>query len=107
VQLLRGIGIVLAIAGGELVMIVAAVWLNRHVLSPVMAVDFLRALVSGAATVALLTSIARGTPLLGIPLCIATFALLSAVVGLIKREDLEVLTSMVRRRGGVEPAGAA
>jgi O-antigen/teichoic acid export membrane protein len=97
-----GIGIVLAMACGELVMVTAAVLLLRNLVSGAMAADFFRGLLAGTATIALIRSVSL-TPLLGIPLCVATFGVLAAVVGLVRRDDLELLSSMFRRRSTVMP----
>jgi O-antigen/teichoic acid export membrane protein len=95
-----GIGIVLAMASGELVMVTAAVLLIRHMLSGGMALDFLRGLTSGAGTIVLMRSLPAVSPLIGIPLCLVTFAVLSLVVGLVRRADLILLAPMFRKRAG-------
>jgi O-antigen/teichoic acid export membrane protein len=92
-----GIGIMLAIAGGELVMVVAAILLIRRYVTPRMALDLVRGLLSGAATIALMRSIPTIHPIVGIPLCIAIFGAVSAATGLITRQDLEFLISAARR----------
>jgi O-antigen/teichoic acid export membrane protein len=98
-----GIGIVLAMACGELVMVTAAVLLIRDIVAGAMALDFFRGLVAGIATIALIRSLPQITPLLGIPVCVVSFAVLSAAVGLVTRADIELLGSMFRRRGTLPP----
>jgi O-antigen/teichoic acid export membrane protein len=93
-----GIGVVLAMASGELVMVIAAVLLIRDSISAAMGIDFVRGVIAGAATVALIRALPPITPLLGIPLCVAAFGILSAVVGLVGRADVELLAPMLRRR---------
>jgi O-antigen/teichoic acid export membrane protein len=98
-----GIGIVLAMACGELVMVTAAILLIRDMVSRAMAVDFVRGLVAGVATIVLFRSMPQITPLFGIPLCVVSFTVLSAVVGLLTRTDIDLLTSMVRKRDTTIP----
>jgi O-antigen/teichoic acid export membrane protein len=93
-----GIGIVLAMASGELVMVSAAVLLIRHMISGGMAIDFLRGLAAGAATIVLMRSLPGVSPFIGIPACVAAFAILSVVVGLVRRADLAPLVAVFRRR---------
>jgi O-antigen/teichoic acid export membrane protein len=93
-----GIGVVLAMASGELVMVTAAVLLIRDSISAAMGIDFVRGVIAGAATVALIRALPPITPLLGIPLCVVVFGILSAVVGLVGRADVELLAPMLRRR---------
>jgi O-antigen/teichoic acid export membrane protein len=98
-----GIGIVLAMACGELVMVGAAVVLIRHLLEGAMLVDVLRALAGGAATIALFRALPAITPFIGIPLCVLTFIALCGVVGLVRRADVEVLLAMFGRRSQLAP----
>jgi O-antigen/teichoic acid export membrane protein len=98
-----GIGIVLAMACGELVMVTAAVLLIRDIVAGAMILDFFRGLAAGVATVALVRWLPPVTPLLGIPLCVAVFAALSAAAGLLTRRDVELLSSMFRKRGPAAP----
>jgi O-antigen/teichoic acid export membrane protein len=98
-----GIGIVLAIACGELVMVTAAVLLIRDIVTGAMATDFFRGLAAGVATVLVIRALPPITPLLGIPLCVAMFAVLSVVVGLVRRADIDLLASMFRRRSTLVP----
>lgn len=91
-----GIGVVLAMACGELVMVVAAVILMRGVMTMSMITDVVRGLAAGAATVVIFRYLPHISPILGIPLSVATFALVAWVIGLIDRDDIALLTSMVR-----------
>jgi O-antigen/teichoic acid export membrane protein len=92
-----GMGVVLAMACGEVVMVAAAVLLLRDVIERAMFLDFLRALVSGFATVLLIRSFPPISPFIGIPLCVASFAAFSWAVGLVRPADLDALLPGIRR----------
>jgi O-antigen/teichoic acid export membrane protein len=96
-----GIGIVLAMATGELVMVAGAITLIRDVVDRAMLADFARALSAGVVTVLIVRAVPAIPAFLGIPVCLATFAALSAAVGLVKRPDVEIFSSMFRRRSGL------
>jgi O-antigen/teichoic acid export membrane protein len=106
-----GIGIVLSFGLSELVVLTGAlVLLPRGILTGATLVDAARALGSAALTATLFWLIPPLSPWLGIPLCIATFAGSSWLLGLLHRRDLEVLYDIVGKpRGGAaypfEPPG--
>jgi O-antigen/teichoic acid export membrane protein len=102
-----GMGIVMAMAGGELVMVGAAMVMLRHALSRRVFADLLRALASGGVTILLLRALPAIPAPLGIPLCVATFAALCVVTGLITRTDIDMVLSRVRRRRPVVVKAAA
>jgi len=102
-----GIGIVVAMAGGELVMVTAAVVMIRHALERAMVVDVLRAVAAGAATILLMRVLPSVSPLVGIPLCVLTFAAMSAVVGLVTLADTDALRHGFGRRSPVLPQTGA
>jgi O-antigen/teichoic acid export membrane protein len=94
-----GIGVMLSFGGGELVMIVAAIYLMPHgALDRSIAFDLLRGVVAGAGTLLVMQPLLGLTPFVAIPACVIVFALLSGVVGLLTRSDLNVLAGMLRRR---------
>ena len=89
----------LALACGELVMVTAAVLLIREVVDGSMAIDFIRGLAAGAATILLMRALPTVNPLIGIPLCVLMFLAVAVAVRLLKRSDLELLSAMVSKRG--------
>jgi O-antigen/teichoic acid export membrane protein len=93
-----GIGIVLAMASGEMVMVTAAVLLIRDVVDRGMLLDFARGVSAGLLTILLFRFLPAIPALLAIPLCIVAFVALSAAVGLVRRPDIDLLSSMFRRR---------
>ena len=100
-----GIGIMFAVAGGELVMVAAACQLIREAVDRRMAVDLLRGLLGGAATVLLMRLLPPLTPVISIPACVLVFLGLSVAVGLVNRADLEILAATLFRSRSA--AGAA
>jgi O-antigen/teichoic acid export membrane protein len=98
-----GIGVVLSMGCGELVMVVGAVMLMRDVITMSMVIDIARAVAANAATVVILRSLPAMSPIVGIPLSIVTFAAVAAAIGLVGRDDLVMLSSMLRKRGAVAP----
>jgi O-antigen/teichoic acid export membrane protein len=102
-----GIGVVVAFALSELVVLAAAVIvLGRGTLQPAMALDVLRALGAIGATLLLFRLIPPVSPWVGVPLCIAGFGAASFVVGLIGPHDLAVLgTAVWRQRTAAPRAG--
>jgi O-antigen/teichoic acid export membrane protein len=94
-----GIAVMLAFGGGELVMIAASIYLMpQGALESSIALDLLRALGAGAGTLLIVTPFIRVSPFVAIPGCVIVFSILAAVVGLLTRADLELLTGMLRRR---------
>ena len=98
-----GIGIVLGMFGGELMMLAVAVKMIRHVLKGAMLIDFLRGLVSGAATIILMRFVEPITPVFLIPLCVLTFLAFSGIVGLVRRSDIETMVTMLISRKRLDP----
>jgi O-antigen/teichoic acid export membrane protein len=98
-----GVGIVFALAGGELVMVAGAVFMLRNLVEVAMAADFARGIAGGAATILLMRALPAVSPLLGIPLCVALYLVLSVAVGLLRRADFDLLASMFRRRAALVP----
>lgn len=103
-----GIGIMIAMGVGEVLMVAAAILLIREAFDARMLIDLVRGAVSGAATILLMRPLASLSPFVGIPLCVALFLLVSLVVGLVNRDDLELLTAGIRNRraSAATPAAA-
>jgi O-antigen/teichoic acid export membrane protein len=94
-----GLGIVIAFSASELVMLVAcSAVLPRGTLDRSTLLDLGRALLAGAGTLLLFRLLPPFTPWVGIPACIAAFALLSLTVGLVNRNDVSNLSVLFRRR---------
>jgi O-antigen/teichoic acid export membrane protein len=103
-----GIGVVLAMACGELVMVAAAIVLMRDIITPSMGADVCRALAANAATIMLIRYLPHMSPILGVPLAVATFAVAAGLVGLIGRGDVAMFLSLLpqtRRPRLSGPAG--
>jgi O-antigen/teichoic acid export membrane protein len=98
-----GVGIVLALACGEFVMIGASLWLMRQYLSKAMLADVARGLIVGIATIAGMELLPPLTPFIAIPLCIVMFALLAVLLGSVTRDDVQLLTSSFGQRRGTDP----
>jgi len=102
-----GIGVVVAFAASELVVFAGAmVILPRGTLEPAAGLDVGRALAAAAATTLLFRVLPPLSPFVGVPLCVAAFGAASVALGLVRRADLEVLQTLLRRRRS-EPVPAA
>jgi O-antigen/teichoic acid export membrane protein len=93
-----GIGVMLALGAGEVAMVTAAMLLIREAVDGRMLLDFLRGLISGGATVLLVRAVSPVTPLVGIPLCVLAFVGLATLVGLVDRQDFQLITTAFRKR---------
>jgi len=93
-----GIGVTVAAVISEVVIFAGGLMLMpRGTLSGAVFVDGFRALCCGLATWALFQVLPPLPPWLGIPFCIAAYAALSSAVGLLRREDVRMLASLLRR----------
>jgi O-antigen/teichoic acid export membrane protein len=92
-----GLGVMYAMAIGELMMFAASCFLLRHVLDRRTIGDLLRSLLAGATTVLLFRLLPEFNPILAIPLCVAMFAALSLLTGAVKRSDVEALVASARQ----------
>jgi len=93
-----GIGVVLSFSLAELVIIVAALLLMpRGVLDRSVAWDVGKAALAGAGTLLLVRAVPVSSPLLQLPLYLATFAALALAFRLVTRGDLALLRSLGRR----------
>ncbi len=86
-----GIGVMYAMAVGELPMFAVSVYLLRNAFDAGTISDVLRSLATGAATIALFHFLPQQSPFLEIPLCVAVFGVLSLVLGAVRKSDLEAL----------------
>ena len=102
-----GIGIVLALACGEVVMIGSSVWLIRAAIGREMGLDALRGFFAGIATLAIMWLLPPITPIVRIPLCVAVFAGMAYVTGAIGRSDTELLFASLGRKRAPVPGEAA
>jgi O-antigen/teichoic acid export membrane protein len=93
-----GLGVVLSFCLSELVMIAAAViMIPRGAIGRETVLDMARALLAGAAALALVRALPAMHALLQLPLCVAFFAVGALVLGLVRREDLGVFQQLLRR----------
>ena len=100
-----GIGVTVATGLSELLVFSGGLWmLPRGTLDAAVFVDFARALGSGLLTAVAFHWLPALPPWLGIPLCIALFAVCSAVFGLLRRDDLRLLKALFERRQGTPEA---
>lgn len=95
-----GIGVVLSLAGGELVMVAWATVMLRRVLDVGVVTDLARALAAGAATIALMQLLPAIPAPLAVPLCVVAFAAMLVLTGLITRADAEAAWARVGGRQG-------
>ena len=103
-----GAGAVLAFVLSEVVVFGGAVFLMpRGSLRPGVALDIARAVAAGVTTAFLIQFLPPIPLYLGIPLCVAVFAVLSAALGLVRRDDLFLLQASLRQRGGGPPPAIA
>lgn len=94
-----GIGVIVAFALSELVVFAGVLYLMpRKSLEPAIAVDVARAVGAALGTGLLVRALPPLTPWLGIPLCVAVFALASVAIGLVTRADLALIRQIVSRR---------
>jgi O-antigen/teichoic acid export membrane protein len=101
-----GVGIMLAMGVGEVAMVTAAMLLIREAVDGRMLVDFLRGLASGGATLLLVWALPPLSPFVGIPVCVLAFVCLATVIGLVNRQDFQVLATAFRKgTPGVIAAG--
>ncbi len=94
-----GVGVVVAFALSEFVVFAGAmIVLRRGTLEPAMALNAARALGAAGGTVLLFRLLPPVPPWLGIPLCVGAFVAASMALGLVRRHDLSLLWTLVRRQ---------
>lgn len=103
-----GLGVVLAFVASEVVVFVGALaLLPRGSLDGALVGDVVRSAAAAALTLGAFALLPPLTPFVGLPLCVATFALASFAVGLVRRADLPVLRAVLARRGEAPPPPVA
>jgi O-antigen/teichoic acid export membrane protein len=91
-----GIGLVVAFGLSELVVFGSSIFLlPRGSLDAALLLDAGRAVLAAAATILLFWFLPIATSLAAIPLCIGVFSLLSVVLGLVTRRDLETFKALL------------
>ncbi len=96
-----GIGVVLAFGASELIMFGASLWiLPRGTVPRGSFADVARALAAGGGTLLLMLLVPRLPPLVAVPLAILVFGMLGGLLGLLRREDLELVRALLKRRTG-------
>jgi O-antigen/teichoic acid export membrane protein len=93
-----GLGVMYAMAIGEMLMLVAAGILLRDVIDGRTISDVCRSLIAGAVTVLLFQLLPALTPFVAIPICLLAFAGLSFLVGAVKRSDVQFLLESFQKR---------
>jgi O-antigen/teichoic acid export membrane protein len=94
-----GLGVMLSLAGGELVMIAAAFHLlPRGTLDRRAILDFARAFVAGLVALFVIRRLGPASPLAAIPLTVAAYTCLSVALGLVRRGDILALAGLVTLR---------
>jgi PST family polysaccharide transporter len=102
-----GVGLMFALAGGELLMVVATVVFIRDVINKCMLIDLLRGLAVGAVTIAIMRLIPVVPWFVGVPLCIGVFLVLCLPVRLLNRNDLQLLIASFSKRGPANTVAAS
>jgi len=92
-----GLGVMYALAGGEIMMFAACVGILRNAIDGRTMTEVLRALVAGAGTVLLFVLVPGFAPVIGIPACVLAFVALALLFGAVKRSDFDVLLASFRR----------
>jgi len=104
-----GLGVVVAFVTSEAVVFAGSLFLlPRGSLGPGAALDLGRAIGSAAITALLFQWLPPLPFYFGLPLCVIVFSLCSVVLGLVRRADVQLLWTLLRRsRAPVEPYGGA
>jgi O-antigen/teichoic acid export membrane protein len=92
-----GLGVMLGMTCGELLMFAASWTITRDVIDRRTFGDMGRGLAAGAATLLLLHLLSGFSPFLTIPLCLVVFGGASLLVGAVRKADVDLLLSSVRR----------
>ncbi len=102
-----GVGVVVSFLLSEFVVFAGAIRLMPHgSVGRGVLLDVLRALGSLAMTTLLFTAVPPLPLFIGIPVCVAAFTLASLATGLLRRDDVELLVAVARKRDVVGPAPA-
>jgi O-antigen/teichoic acid export membrane protein len=104
-----GIGIMIALTGGELMLLAVALrLLPARTLDRRALVDLGRAVVSGVGVVLVIAHLPPGSPLVAIPLTIAGYTAFAFALGLVTRSDVDQVRAIVviRSPRGLDRVGA-
>jgi len=102
-----GIGVVAAFVSSEIVVLGGAILLlGRGTLGLDVAVDMARALGSAALTLLLFWWIPTLPFLLGVPLCVGAFFFCSVGLGLVRRADIQLFRTLLRKEQSAPPLQA-
>jgi O-antigen/teichoic acid export membrane protein len=102
-----GIGIVVAFALSEFVVFAGAmIVLRGGTLELSTALNAVRSLAAGGATVLLFQLLPPVLPFVGVPLCVVVFTAASVALGLVDGRDLDLLRALVRQRTAVAAPAA-
>jgi O-antigen/teichoic acid export membrane protein len=93
-----GLGVMYAMAFGEVLMLLAAGSLIRETVDRRTIADVGRSVAAGAATLLLMKALPAFTPLLAIPACVLSFGGLSYLLGAVRISDIEMVSAAFRRR---------
>jgi O-antigen/teichoic acid export membrane protein len=93
-----GLGVMYAMAIGELLMLVSAGVLIREAFDGRKFADISRSVIAGVVTVLLLRALPVFTPFLAIPLCVVVFGGTALLVGAVKRSDVDLLAAPFRKK---------
>ena len=96
-----GLGVMYAMAIGEMLMLIAEVILMRETIDAATIGDVCRSLIAGAAALSLFRLLPAFTPFLAIPLYVLVFGGLSILFGAVRRSDVEILVASLRRRAPI------
>jgi PST family polysaccharide transporter len=102
-----GVGLMFALAGGELLMVVAGAIFIWRAIKAEMFFDLLRGFGVAAVTIAIKWSLPVLPWFVDIPLCISLFFVLCLFVGLLNRDDVKLLFGAFSKRGPATPVAAA
>jgi O-antigen/teichoic acid export membrane protein len=92
-----GLGVMYAIAIGELPMLIASLIIMRAVVDRHTIADLVRTTIAGAASVFLVRLLPPLTPVLTIPFCVLVFAGVAMLTGAVRRSDVKMLLTSYRR----------
>lgn len=93
-----GLGVMYAMLVGEVLMLIASFFLMRSAVTSRTIADLIRGFAVGLVTVVLFKLLPPFTPFLAIPACLVTFGGLAVLLGALRRSDIDVLLSALRRR---------
>jgi O-antigen/teichoic acid export membrane protein len=93
-----GLGVMYAMALGEIVMLTANALLVPEVFDGRTLGNLVRSLLAGAATVLLFELLPALNPFLGIPLCVIAFGVAALLTGAVRRSDLDTFLGTLKKK---------